>query len=514
MENNTQNLNQILIGKSENLEEASILLNMANRHGLISGATGSGKTVTLQVLAESFARCGVNVFAADVKGDLAGVSQKGVMNPKIESRVESLKLEDYQNEGSNVIFWDIFGKQGHPLRITVTDIGANLLSRILGLSDTQEQVLELIFLIAKDKNLPLIDLKDLKALFDLVLEDLDNIKVKYGYIATQSLGVIQRKVVNFNEQGADDFIGEPSFKINDLFQKSKDGKGYINILDSRILMNDKRLYSSFLLWLLSKLFEELDEVGDVEKPKLVFFFDEAHLLFKDASATLLEKIEKVVRLIRSKGVGVYFVTQNPKDVPDTVLSQLGNRVQHVLRAYTPDEQKALKSAAKSYRSELSVDEVQNLISSLAVGEALVSTLDKKGVPQIAKKVTVVPPRSLMGAITDEQRKDILKTSPFNGIYDEKIDNESAFEILQKQYKEASDNDSKNEKENDKFPSKGTKKDVEFKEIKDKKISSKTTSTKYTKTERMILSSLRSFLRTIGKAAIKILLGSFSKKGRR
>ena len=513
MEN--ENLNQILIGKNENLEEATILLNMANRHGLISGATGSGKTVTLQVLAESFAKEGVCVFAADVKGDLSGISQPGEMSSKIESRVNLLKLDDYKNEGSNVIFWDIFGNYGHPLRIRVDNLGPNLLSRILGLTDTQEQVLELIFHVANDEDLPLYDFKDLKATLDHILEHLEEIKVNYGYIATQSLGAIQRKIVNFNESGANKFIGEPPFAIQNLLRKTSDGKGYINILDSRTLINDKRLYSSFLLWLLSKLFEELPEVGDMDKPKLVFFFDEAHLLFKDANMALLEKIEKVVRLIRSKGVGVYFVTQNPRDIPDNVLSQLGNRVQHVLRAYTPDEQKALKSAAKSYRSELSVDEVQKLISNLAVGEALVSTLDKKGVPQISKKVTVIPPRSLMGAITDEQRNKIVKSSPFYGDYEKPIDSISAYEKLQKQSNKSSDNETKTQSDDKKLPTRGVKKDIEFKEVKDKKSSSKTTSTKYTKTEKMFLSTLRSFLRTVGKEVVKILLGAItSKKGRR
>lgn len=502
----TQNLNQVLIGKNSELEEASILLNMANRHGLISGATGSGKTVTLQVLAESFAKEGVCVFATDVKGDLAGVSQQGVMNAKIESRVELLKLQDYKNEASNVVFWDIYGKNGHPLRITISQFGPLLLSRILGLSDTQEQVLELAFYIANDKNLPLIDLKDLKSLLECMLDDLDNIKANYGYIAPQTIGAIQRKVINYSESGADKFIGEPSFEIENFLRKAKDGDGIINILDSRLLMNDKRLYSSFLLWLLTELFEKLDEVGDMEKPKLVFFFDEAHLFFKDATTVLLEKIEKVVRLIRSKGVGIYFVTQNPRDIPESILAQLGNRVQHVLRAYTPDEQKALKSAAKSYRSQLSVDEVQDLISNLAVGEALVSTLDRKGIPTISKKITVLPPRSMMGAITDEERKQIIEKSPFYGIYEKAIDRVSAYEILKKQYK-----DTPSVKNTD-FNSQ--KRDIVFKEKKERKSSGKTTSTRYTKTEKMFLSTIRSLLRTVGKEVVKILLGSFSKNGRK
>jgi len=424
---------ETLIAKSEN--ELHITPKMANRHGLITGATGTGKTVTLQVLAESFSLQGVPVFMTDIKGDLSGVSKAGVPGQKIIDRVEKLRLEGYENRGFPVCFWDVFGEQGHPMRTTITEMGPLLLSRLLNLNDTQEGVLNLAFKIADDAGLLLLDLKDVTSMLEYLGNNREQFTLSYGNISAASIGAIQRNLMVLEQQGAEHFFGEPAFDIHDLMQTDADGKGVLNILAADKLMHSPRIYTTFLLWLLSELFEELPEAGDLEKPKLVFFFDEAHLLFNEAPKILLEKIEQVVRLIRSKGVGVYFVTQNPLDVPDTVLGQLGNRVQHALRAYTPRDQKAVKAAATTFRVNPELD-VEAAITELGVGEALVSFLDPKGTPMIVERAYILPPCSQIGPITPDERERIIRKSDVYGVYEKTLDRESAFEILQERVSEA------------------------------------------------------------------------------
>jgi len=416
----------LLIAKAST--EICLLPGLANRHGLIAGATGTGKTVTLQRLAEAFSRSGVPVFMADVKGDLAGLSQKGEARGKIQERIDLLKLEDFAFDACPVVFWDAFGQQGHPVRATISEMGPLLLARMLNLNDTQQGVLTLAFKVADDSGLLLLDLKDLRAMLQFVGDNAKNFTTQYGNISAASIGAIQRGLLELEHQGADRFFAEPALNISDLMQTDGKGRGVINILAADKLMNAPKLYGTFLLWLLAELFEQLPEVGDPEKPKLVFFFDEAHLLFSDAPAALLEKIEQVVRLIRSKGVGVYFVTQNPLDIPDTVLGQLGNRVQHALRAFTPRDQKAVKAAATTLRANPKLD-VESAITELGVGEALVSVLDEKGRPTIVERAFVVPPGTRVGPVTPEERAAILQSSVLNGVYDKVEDRESAYEKL-------------------------------------------------------------------------------------
>ena len=419
----------LLIAKDTQGERDLCLLPaLANRHGLIAGATGTGKTVTLQRMAESLSRIGVPVFMADVKGDLAGLSQAGELKGKIKERVEQLKLDDFKNEACPVVLWDTFGKQGHPVRTTASEMGPLLLSRMLNLNDTQQGVLSLVFKIADDNKLLLLDMKDLRAMLQHVGENAKDFTTQYGNVSAASIGAIQRGLLELEGQGADQFFGEPALNIMDLIQTDAKGRGIINVLAADKLMTSPKLYATFLLWMLSELFEQLPEVGDVAKPKLVFFFDEAHLLFTDAPQALLEKIEQVVRLVRSKGVGVYFVTQNPLDVPDTVLGQLGNRVQHALRAFTPRDQKAVKSAATTMRANPALD-VEKVIAELGVGEALVSFLDEKGRPNIVERAFVAPPGSRLGPITTEERAVIMKDSLVAGIYEKTVDRESAYEKL-------------------------------------------------------------------------------------
>jgi uncharacterized protein len=416
----------VYIGQS--IKPEYIWLRLANRHGLITGATGTGKTVTLQGLAESFSDAGVPVFCADVKGDLSGIAMKGEPKGWIENRAKLIGY-DGQFQAFPVIFWDLFGEQGHPIRATVSEVGPLLLSRLMNLNDTQEGVLNIAFRIADDEGLLLLDLKDLQALLEDLAARADDLTTKYGNIAKASIGSIQRSLLVLEQQGAEHFFGEPALKIADLMQTTRDGRGYISVLAADRLMQSPRLYATFLLFLLSELFEVLPEVGDPEKPKLVFFFDEAHLLFKDAPKALLEKVEQVVRLIRSKGVGVYFVTQNPLDIPDTVSRQLGNRVQHALRAFTPAEQKAVRSAAQTFRKNPNID-TEQAIMQLGIGEALVSTLDEKGQPTIVEKTWVKPPSSRAGPISAAERKAVLASDPVRDEYDETEDRESAFEMLQ------------------------------------------------------------------------------------
>ena len=401
---------------------------LANRHGLIAGATGTGKTVTLQSLAQAFSKLGVPTFMADVKGDLAGISQPGQAKPSITQRVQTLGLNEFKYFGCPVTFWDVFGEQGHPTRSTVSEMGPLLLSRLLQLNDVQSGVLTLTFKIADDNGLLLLDLKDLQAMVQYVGENAAQFTTEYGHISTASVGAIQRKLLAIDQQGGDKFFGEPALDLFDLLQTGPNGQGMVNILAADKLMASPMLYATLLLWLLAELFEKLPEVGDLDKPKLVFFFDEAHLLFNDAPKPLLDKIEQVVRLVRSKGVGVYFVTQNPLDIPDTVLGQLGNRVQHALRAFSPRDQKAVRAAASTFRPNPPLD-VEAAITQLNVGEALVSLLDEKGAPTPVQRAMIVPPASQLGPVTPQQRQQIISGSTVHGHYEKGVDRESAYEIL-------------------------------------------------------------------------------------
>lgn len=408
--------------------EICLLPALANRHGLITGATGTGKTVSLQVMAEAFSSIGVPVFLADVKGDLTGLSQAGSLSPKLKDRIEKLKLREPNFDASPVVMWDVFGKAGHPVRATVSEMGPLLLSRLLNLNDTQAGVLQLSFKIADDNGLLLLDLKDLRSMLQFVGENSKQFTTEYGNVSAASIGAIQRGLLAIETQGGDHFFGEPALNIADLMQTDEKGRGVINILAADQLLSTPKVYATLLLWLLSELFEELPEIGDPEKPKLVFFFDEAHLLFDDAPPALLDKVQQVVRLIRSKGVGVYFVTQNPLDVPDAVLGQLGNRIQHALRAFTPRDQKAVKTAATTLRSNAALD-VERAITELAVGEALVSLLDEKGRPSIVERAFMFAPGSRIGPASDAERAAVIKGSLLAGVYDTAIDRESAYEVL-------------------------------------------------------------------------------------
>jgi uncharacterized protein len=420
---------KLFIAQNTRKEQVFLLPKLANRHGLVAGATGTGKSVTLQRMAEAFSRIGVPVFLADVKGDLSGLSQPGDPNKApVVKRLEQFGIrEQFKFEGCPVIFWDVFGEQGHPVRTTISEMGPLLLSRLLNLNETQAGVLQLTFKVADDNGLLLLDLKDLRAMLQHIASKAKELTTEYGNVSPASVGAIQRGLLRLEEQGGDKFFGEPALDIHDLMQ-TKDGKGVINVLAADKLMQSPMLYSTFLLWMLAELYETLPEVGDLEKPKLVFFFDEAHLLFNDTPKPLMEKIEQVVRLIRSKGVGVYFVTQNPLDVPETVLAQLGNRVQHALRAFTPRDQKAVKASAENFRDNPNLDEA-TVITQMEVGEALVSFLDEKGTPSIVERAFVLPPGTLIGPVTPEQRKATIEKSTVFGHYEKMIDRESAYEVL-------------------------------------------------------------------------------------
>ncbi len=416
----------MLLAKGET--DQFLLPRMANRHGLVAGATGTGKTVTIHAMAEQFSRIGTPVFVADVKGDLAGISQAGGDNEKVTERIAQLGLTGFTYEASPVIFWDVFGQEGHPLRATVSEMGPLLLSRLLNLSETQAGVLQLVFRYADDNGLLLLDLKDLRSLLQWIGDNRKDIQTEYGNVSPQSAGAIQRSLLTLEESGADKFFQEPALSLSDFMRKDKNGKGYINILAANQLINQPLIYATVLLWLMSELFESLPEVGDPDQPKLVFFFDEAHLLFTDCPPALQDKIEQVVRLIRSKGVGIYFISQNPLDVPDIVLGQLGNRVQHALRAFTPRDQKAVKSAAETFRANPKF-EVETVITELGTGEALTSFLDEKGAPGVVERAFIIPPRSRIGVITPEERHKIINWSPVAGQYDTPVDRESAYELL-------------------------------------------------------------------------------------
>ncbi|MBN9052133.1 MAG: DUF853 domain-containing protein [Rhizobiales bacterium] len=418
---------EIVVGKSGKYEKLE--LRFGNRHGLVTGATGTGKTVTLQVMAEGFAKAGVPVFAADIKGDLSGISAAGEAKDAFVKRAQDMGLT-YQPDQFTTVFWDLFGEEGHPIRATISEVGPLLLARLLQLNDTQEGVLNIAFRVADEQGLALLDLKDLRAMLGFIADNAADLQKTYGNVSPATVGTIQRQLLVLENQGAKNFFSEPAFDINDFMRKDRDGRGIVNILAADKLINNPRLYATFLLWMLSELFEKLPEAGDLDKPKLVFFFDEAHLLFNDAPKPLLEKIEQVVRLIRSKAVGVYFVTQNPLDVPDTVLAQLGNRVQHALRAFTPRDQKAVKAAADTFRPNKDLDTAQ-VITELGKGEALVSFLEGNGVPSMVERTMIRPPSARLGVITPAERQAAIAASPFKGKYDTAVDSESAYEMLQK-----------------------------------------------------------------------------------
>ena len=423
---------KIFVGKSVKPEYLDLAL--ANRHGLITGATGTGKTVTLQILAEGFSAAGVPVFAADIKGDLSGIAAKGEPKDFVAKRAEVVGLENFQYGSSPCVFWDVFGEMGHPVRATAEDMGPLLLSRMLELNDVQEGVLNVAFRVASDEKLPLYNLADLRAIINYVAEHSKEFSTKYGNVATSSVGAIQRRLLVLEEQGANHFFGEPKLDIWDFIRNAPDGRGVINIMAADKLMEKPGLYATFLLWMLTKLWQTLPEVGDQPKPKLVFFFDEAHLLFDDAPDALMDRVEQIARLVRSKGVGVYFVTQNPLDVPDKVSAQLGNRVQHALRAYTPREQRAVKAAAGTFRPNPEID-TERAIMELKVGEALVSTLENKGEPSMVQRTLIRPPMGRIGPLTEGERRDIIKASPFYGRYEKAEDRESAAEMLAARVKE-------------------------------------------------------------------------------
>ena len=474
----------IFVGKGE--RPVYLLPRLANRHGLIAGATGTGKTVSLQVLAEDFSRRGVPVFMADVKGDLSGISQAGKAHPKLRERAEVIGLDDYSFEAFPVVFWDLFGKKGHRLRATVSEMGPLLLARMLGLNDTQEGVLYAVFKIADDEGMLLLDMKDLRALLTFAGENAKALRLEYGNISGASVGAIQRRLLVLESEGAKQFMGEPALDLFDLMRMGASGYGNVNILAADQLMQTPKLYATFLLWLLSELFEELPEVGDPDKPRLVFFFDEAHLLFKGAPRALIEKIEQVVRLIRSKGVGVYFVTQNPLDIPDTILGQLGNRIQHALRAYTPREQKAVRAAATTFRENPAFN-AADAIKELGVGEALVSTLGGKGIPGMVERTLIRPPASRLGPATRAERQAVMDESPFSGRYDQLVDRHSAYEMLKERADKAAQ------------PQAGKKKEAP-----------RRSSNRQGVIEAMVKSVVRSLGTSLGRAISRGVLGSILK----
>ncbi|HET7154403.1 MAG TPA: helicase HerA-like domain-containing protein [Hyphomicrobiaceae bacterium] len=425
---------KIFLGKSAAGAEC-LELKLSNRHGLVTGATGTGKTVSLQVMAEGFSAAGVPVFAADIKGDLSGISAMGEKKDGLVKRAKEIGLDDWSNTSFPTVFWDLFAEQGHPIRATVQEMGPLLLSRLMELNETQEGVLNIIFRVAADEKMPLLDLKDLRALANDVGQRGKSLMTKYGNVSAISVGAIQRRLLVLEEQGAANFFGEPALDIRDFIKTTADGRGTVNILSADKLMKTPRLYATFLLWMLAQLFDKLPEVGDPDKPKLVFFFDEAHLLFNEAPKALLDQVERVTRLIRSKGVGVYYVTQNPRDVPNSVSAQLGNRIQHALRAFTPIEQKGIRAAAETFRPNPALD-VERVIQELKVGEALVSVLQKGGEPSMVQRTLIRPPSARIGPITPDQRKALIEASPLFGKYEETVDRDSAYEMLEKRVGEA------------------------------------------------------------------------------
>jgi len=481
---------ELLIGGSE---KGQVIMDaaMANRHGLIAGATGTGKTVTLQILAEGFSKLGVPVFMADVKGDLSGMSKAGKPHAKVDERVSAIKIVDYQARPYPIVFWDLFGNQGHPFRTTISELGPLLLSTLLELNDTQTGILYSAFRIADDNELLLLDLKDLRSMLIWMGDNAKELKSEYGNISSASIGAIQRRLLVLEEQQAEFFFGEPAASIEDLMKTDFSGNGVISIMDvTKLVSNSPRLYATFLLWLLSELFEELPEVGDADRPKLVFFFDEAHLLFDQAPKPLLDKVEQVVRLIRSKGIGVYFISQSPLDIPEDVLGQLGLRVQHALRAFTPKDRKAIKAVAENFRPNPALD-TQQVITEMGIGEALVSTLDAKGSPTIVERVLIRPPESQMGPLTANERKEQIKRSPFSGKYDKAVDRESAYELLKQRALKAEQSQQEAAEEEAKRKS---------------STSGKRTSSRQSWSEAMLKSAARSVGTTLGREGGKFLRG--------
>ncbi|MBR0424791.1 MAG: DUF853 family protein [Clostridia bacterium] len=498
---------KILVGKGE--KEAYILPQMANRHGLISGATGTGKTITLKVMAESFSSLGVPVFLADIKGDLSGCCKPGERSDALDKRLNKLGIdpESFPYVRFPVRFWDVFGEKGHPVRTTVSDMGASLLARLLGLTDVQTGVLSIVFRAADDNGWLLIDLKDLRAMVSYVTEHAAELLDEYGNISRQSAGAIQRALLQLEDAGGTLFFGEPAIHLTDWMQTDSDGRGFINILHCERLYRSPLLYSTFLLWLLAELFEELPEVGDPEKPKLVFFFDEAHLLFRDAPKALVDKIEQVVKLIRSKGVGVYFISQQPSDLAETVLAQLGNRVQHALRAYTPAEQKAVRAAANSFRANPAF-QTEEVLQALGTGEALVSFLDEKGIPGIVERATILPPQSMMGVIDEERRAAEIEADLLYGTYEDAVDRESAYEVLKarkvKADEEQAGQEAKEEEE------KQRKQEEKAKEKEKTSAAKKTTKKSKSALSKAASSTMTSIGRELGKSVARGLLGTIKK----
>ena len=511
----------------------SITGKMANRHGLIAGATGTGKTVTLQVMAETFCQAGVPCFMADMKGDLSGISQAGKMSGFIEKRLPEFGIENPQFQACPVRFFDVFGEQGHPMRATVSQMGPQLLSRLMQLNETQDGVLNIVFRIADERGLELIDIKDLRSMLDWVSQHAKEYRTKYGTVTSMSIGSVQRALLQLESQGANTFFGEPSFDIYDLLQ-TEDGKGVMNVLAADKLMLQPKLYSTFLLWLLSELYSTLPEVGDLPQPKLVFFFDEAHMLFQDTSKALLDKIEQVIRLIRSKGVGIYFITQSPTDIPENILGQLGNRVQHALRAYTPKDQKAVKTAADTFRANPAF-KTDEAIMNLETGEALVSFLDEKGAPTMVERAKILFPLSQIGAVTEGQRLDIIKQSRIYGKYDNPVERESAFEVLmaeaeQAEVKRTADTELAENSENSEKPAKAEKQKpgIMSKVLKavmtavtstlaailgawvSEKVSGKTTKRRTSTRERVVKNATSAATRTITKELTRDILGNLVK----
>ncbi len=435
-------MTQIKIAKNEN--EINLELGQANRHGLIAGATGTGKTITLKVLAEQFSKAGVPVFMSDVKGDISSIAESGSINDKIQERIDMMKIDDYKNNAFPVTLFDVYQKTGVPVRTTITEMGPLLIGKLLDLNNTQLGVLDIVFKVADESGLLLIDMKDFKALLKEINENRAEYAEKYGNISSASIGAIQRALLRLESEGAETFFGEPALQLEDFIKFDESGRGMINVLDASVLYQKPKLYATFLLWLLSELFESLPEVGDPEKPKIVFFFDEAHLLFNDSSKELIEKVEQVVRLIRSKGVGIYFVTQNPIDIPESVLGQLGNRVQHALRSYTPKDQKAIKSAAQTFRQNESFDTAQ-VIGELKTGEALISFLNDEGQPNVVERAFIRPPESKIGVIDESVKKDLIDNAPLNETYKETFDRESAYEMLQNKIEKQPEEEQKTKK---------------------------------------------------------------------
>lgn len=502
---------KIWLAKSD--EKVFLEPKMANRHGFIAGASGTGKTITLKVLAESFSQLGVPVFLADIKGDLAGMCKAGVHSESMEKRINKLGIEDWRYRVFPTRFWDIYGEYGHPARTTVSEMGPMLLSRLMDLSDVQSDVLNLVFKIADDKELLLIDIKDLKAMLRYVGENRAEFSAEYGNMSAQSLGAIQRSLITLEDEGGAEFFGEPAIDIRDWMQRDEQGRGYINVLHSVKLVQNPTLYATFMLFLMSELFEKLPERGDAEKPEMVFFFDEAHLLFSDAPKVLVQKIEQVVKLIRSKGVGIYFISQSPSDIPDSVLAQLSNRVQHALRAYTPSEQKAVKAAAQTFRTNPAFD-TQTAIMELGVGEALVSCLDENGVPGIVQRAFILPPQSRMGTITDEERRAVIDASGMKHKYDKAIDNFSAYEYFEqqneeqeKEEQEAAEKAAKQAAKEEKKAAKSAKSTTTKRTSATAKAAKKTKSAASKAMTRVTNSAMSTIGRELGRSIIRGIFGS-------